>query len=93
MRGTTPAPPDLGRPDPPVVTGTYRGIGEGDACHATNGCQQAPIAGSCNDDDACTVSDNCVGANCQNAPYPCNEPGCLVQTCVDFIGLRLCLCL
>ena len=28
MRGTTPAPPDLGHRDPPVVTGTYRGIGE-----------------------------------------------------------------
>ena len=65
----------------------------GDSCHATKGCQHTPIAGSCDDDDACTVADKCVGGNCQGAPYPCNEPGCTIQTCVEFIGLPLCLCL
>jgi hypothetical protein len=51
-----------------------------DACNELGTCVQTPIAGSCEDGNACTTNDTCQGGACQpGQPLKCNDS----NTCTD----------
>jgi hypothetical protein len=53
-----------------------------DAC-VSGSCMYTPVAGSCNDNDMCTISDTCSGGDCTGTPVDCSSAGgdCLSATC------------
>ena len=45
-----------------------------DSCNPVTGCQHAPVAGECDDGNACTAGDVCAQGSCApGPPMPCND--------------------
>ena len=58
-----------------------------DVCDPGTGCSHAPLAGPCNDHDACTVSDHCEAGACVGAPRSCDDGNtCTVDACDPTTG-------
>ncbi len=44
-----------------------------DSCHPSKGCVAQPNTSGCNDGDACTTGDSCVGGACTGAKVSCDD--------------------
>ena len=54
-----------------------------DLCDPETGCIYEPYAGPCDDDDACTIADKCVGGTCTGDPKNCDDGNPCTQ---DYCG-------
>ena len=54
-----------------------------DSCHPDEGCEYDPVAGPCDDGDACTAGDECQGGVCESgAPVDCDDQNpCTDDSC------------
>lgn len=59
-----------------------------DSCHPELGCQHVPLAGPCDDGNACTLEDTCDGGACiSGLPLVCNDNnGCTDDSCAPESG-------
>jgi hypothetical protein len=54
---------------------------------ALGGCQYAPQPGDCDDGNACTNDDLCIGGTCTGTPVDCNDDnGCTIDSCDPVSG-------
>jgi len=53
-----------------------------DTCSKTGTCKHELLTGTCQDGNACTTSDHCVGTACTGVAYDCNDGyPCTVDSC------------
>jgi hypothetical protein len=60
-----------------------------DSCDPAVGfCQHVPVAGACDDSDACTTGDLCIGGSCTGTPKKCDDVhDCTGDGCDSATGL------
>ncbi len=52
-----------------------------DGCVARVGCRNEPVAGACDDGDACTLDDRCQSGQCYGLPADADEDGHVAARC------------
>jgi hypothetical protein len=59
-----------------------------DSCNADTGCVHTPIAGTCDDESACTQGDTCVGGQCVGTAKQCTDGNACngIEECVPATG-------
>lgn len=60
-----------------------------DSCDPSKGCLHLPLTGPCDDHNACTLDDQCVGGQCKGKPVSCDDHNpCTKDLCDPVAGCR-----